>query len=315
MAGRPCEDARMGLPSPELVKWVARALSEVDETGGLSRLELYHAIDGEGIERLQVFRIDTEETPTAERLAEDIMATAELDADSRTMELKQRYEIRSFIGDNAENESIFGFIITPTSRAGMPHGSSTHAPNERGLIGQMMTHDERNHQLMISSAEATIGRLTREVMNKDKIISAQQELTIKVHELVQKLQDRTHERDLERAEQTQSAKRWDDFMGLIMTMVPLVMAKVLGPKAEAIAAPALPQKAARDESTMQFLQTIRPDQFNKILSVLETTQQIGLVQLLQSYAKESEQREASKPEVLKNGSAKIEEKKPEDPPS
>jgi hypothetical protein len=306
---------RMGIPSTELVKWVARALAEVDETGGLSRLELYHAIDGEGIERLAVFRIDQEDTPTADRLAEDIMATAEQDAESRTMELRQRYELRSFIGDNAENEGIFGFIVTPTSRAGMPHGSSTHAPNERGLIGQMMTHDERNHQLMISSAEATITRLTREVMNKEKIISGQQDNSIKVYELLQQLMDKKQERDLQLAEHTQSAKRWDDFMALVMAMMPLVMAKFLGPKAEGVAAPSLPAKAARDESMMQFVQTVRPDQLPKILSVLDTTQQISLITLLQNFAKESEQRDAQKPEVLRNGSQKVEEEKPEGSPS
>lgn len=291
----------MSLPSSDLTKWVASALIEVTENGGLSRLELYHAIEGEGIERLQIVRLGGDDARSAEEISDQLWSYAELDAENRTLELRQRYEVRSYIGESEENEAIFGFVVSPSSRVGMPHGSSSHGPTEKGVVGQFMVHDERMHTLMMQFSEATAARLMRENERKDRQIEGHQKNAIHLQELLQNLMDRQHERDLERAQSQQSARRTDDFMGLIMTMVPLITAKLLGPKGEGIVVPSLPARAARDESVMQFMHTLRSDQFHSILSTLDTNQQISLLQLAQDFAKESEKRDQQKPEVLKNG--------------
>jgi hypothetical protein len=304
----------MGLPAQELTKWVANALTEVTEDGGLSRLELYHAIEGEGLERLQVIRLDADNQLSAEEISERLWTLAEMDAENRTMELRQRYEVRSYIGTNEDQESLCGFVISPTSRVGMPHGSSSTPPTERGTIAHFMSHDERMHTLMVQYSESTAARLMRENKHQADVIQKQNDNAMKVYELVQNLMDKQTERDIERAKATQSARRLDDFMGLLLTITPLIAAKYLGPKAEALASPSLPAKAARDESVMQFLSTLRSDQFATILSALDTSQQISLVHLAKDFALESEKRDAHKPEVLKNGHSPTQEEK-QDPPS
>lgn len=216
----------MTVISEDVSKWIAREMSDITEEGTISRIELHHTIEGEGGERLKVFRNLSD--LTADSLSDDVWAIAEKDAQTRAHDMPQRYVLMSFRGEEeGEPEAMHAFIIKGSVLSTV-FGSSTDPPTAAGRQAQDMRHSESMHRLMVTFAEGTAGRLARDLERENRMRIAAEETNRKMMETYQTLLDRQQERDLERAEATQRAKQMDSLMGTVLSLGTLMAAKYLG---------------------------------------------------------------------------------------
>src|SRR3972149_10661150 len=114
----------MSVPEPNLIKWIAAQLSDITGDGTFSRLELWHAIEGEGGERLRV--VDELGDSDADTLAEGIWGICEHDAATRTYDVPQRYVVMAFRQNDAESEPSdrYPFLIQGRSPSPIMGGNT-----------------------------------------------------------------------------------------------------------------------------------------------------------------------------------------------
>lgn len=281
----------------DLLKWLKRQILDIhvgdEEPQPLCRLDLVHTIEGEGFEKLETMRV-TDDTDI-ETVSKEIYDAAEHDASTRTSGSLQRYVVLAFrdSSERALHESSHSFVIR-TNTAKLLMGGDSEPPTEKGAVAHYMRHDENMHRLMMSTNEALFGRvaseLTRETGRREKAEARVDEM--KEHE--QELLDRKFERELARARELQQAKFFAELTGLVTTVAPLVLGRLLAGK-ESVMAP-----NARDLAIQQFLKTIDATQFKGIMEALKPPQQIALMEVYQSYAESVKVAEAKKEEILRD---------------
>ena len=281
----------------DLLKWLKRQKLDIhmpdEEPTPLCRLDLVHTIEGEGFEKLETFRVTDDSDP--ETLTNEIFGAAEHDASTRSTGNQQRYVVLAFrdTSERAQHNSSHSFVVQ-SSNARSLIGGDTLAPTEKGIQAQFMRHEENMHRLMFQSAEATVGRLAGELKREtDRRIEAEAR-NDKLKEREEELLDRKYERELGRAMKLQQAKFFTELGGIVTSMLPLVMGRLLAGK-EAVVAP-----NARDLAIQNFLKTLEPTQFEGIVKALKPPQQIALMELYMSYAETVKAEEAKKEEILRD---------------
>lgn len=217
----------MSMPPQDLVKWCQKVKIEITEEGGISRVELWHSVEGEGGDRLATLKNLGEHTE--EDLAEALWSAAEVDAKTRTINTVQRYSCMAFMEEAADDlpEQTFPF----TMRGGMPNdllGDDSEPATAAGRMKMDMRHNEALHRLLVQQSELTVGRLARDYREERNARIAAENKQLEIITLYQQLLDKKHERELEIAQQQQSAKREDQLYGMLMALAPIVLMKVVG---------------------------------------------------------------------------------------
>lgn len=290
----------MSMPPNDLIKWCKQILMEVQEDGGTERVELWHHVEGEGGDRLHIFKNLSEHQP--EDLAEAIWEAADGDRKTRSAGMIQRYAAQAFAGaDDSDGipEYMHAFIMTGGAAANM-FGDDTEPSTPAGQAKQGMRLVEQLHKMLMQQTEMTAGRLARDYREeRDARIKAENKL-LEGFELYQKLLDKTHERDLERAEQVQNAKRTDQFMGLLMSVAPIVLMRFLPAQGGSASGPAAPDGSSSPATTGstigplisgsprsialgRILLSIPRESAQTLLGSLSQMTQIAVMQLVASY--------------------------------
>lgn len=290
----------MSMPPNDLIKWTKKILMEVQEDGGTERVELWHQIGDDGGERLHIFKNLSEHQP--EDLAEAIWENAQGDAKTRTVGMMQRYAAQAFAGgddDDGIPSYMHSFVMTGGAVSNV-FGDDSDPATPAGQTKQGMRLVEQLHKMLMQQTEMTAGRLARDYREeRDARIKAENKL-LEGFELYQKLLDKTHERDLERAEQVQNAKRTDQFMGLLMSVAPIVLMKFLPQGQPGIPSPAggegsgspptphgtigpLVSGSPRSIALGRILLSIPRESAQALLGSLSQLTQIAVMQLVASY--------------------------------
>lgn len=278
--------------SDDVSKWVAREMTDITEDGSVSRIELHHTIEGEGSERLRVYRslADT----TADDLAEDIFSIAEKDAQTRANDMPQRYVLMSFRddpeeGDADQPDAMHAFVLKGSILATIM-GSSTDPPTPAGRQSQDMRHSEALHRLMMQFAEGTAGRLARELDRESKARQHAEDKSFKTIELYEQLLDKKQERELQQAEAQQKARQMDALVNVAISLGTLMMAKFLGAPADAVqkaqeAAGGPPALSGSSRSSVvgKFLTSLTPDEGMGIFGALKASNKLLVQELYKSY--------------------------------
>ncbi len=296
----------MSAPSNDLIKFVNKILTEVEQEAGVARVELFHTIEGEGADRITTLKNLSEST--AEMLTEAVWDAAEGDAKTRTAGMIQRYAVHAFSGAEDSDgmpEHTFAFTLTGGLRDGMFDADSEPA-TPAGRLKQDMRHTENLHRMLIQQTEYTAGRLARDYDFERKARLESENRYVEVAKLHQDLLDRQHERDMSRAKEVQSAQRTDQVLGLLMSMAPLILMKFMPqlspPSGGAGSAPAgslpgIPMGEPEQQSGMgsilsgnprsialgQILLSIPKEKAMQLISSLSQFTQIAVMQLIQSY--------------------------------
>lgn len=286
----------MGQPDSKLVDWLKFTLN-LTEGGAITRFDLYHTVDGgEGTELLGRFPVrDASEFDMAQTLWDK----AEGDAETRMTGRMQRYVALAYRGDEEQSESSHPFIMN--GRARLELGGDTESATPSGHLAQLMRHDERMHGMIMQVTETTTGRLIRDLEAERARRIQLEDRQMKTYEMMEELTDKKHERDMEMRKIDASQQRHEQLMGMLMSMAPLVISKVLGPGAGVAigAAAQLPAAGGRDESVHQFFKSLDEKEVMHIVSGLSTEKQIVAMEIFKAHMEEEERRNEPAPKQLR----------------
>lgn len=285
-------------PPEDLTTWFRGRLNTdvVEEEGIINRLELYHAVEGEGGEILGSVRVS--DNSDHHDISQEIWDMAEQDSTTRVSGMIQRYVVIAYRAGGDDPDCRRAFTLTGKAMSNLL-GGETEGPTSAGHLGQLMRHNEKTTAMLNQQTEIMSGRLIRELETERKRRMTLEDREMDRVEAIQDLSDRKHERDMEIARELKRQERHDEMMGMVLAMAPLVMSKFLG---GAPTSPQLPAAGARDESTHQFLKSLTQEEAMNIIGVLPPAKQMVLMEMYKTHQeaeaakiKAQEERSASSP--------------------
>jgi len=292
----------MSTAENQFCTWVGRRASDITEDGGISHFTCFHD-SGDGYERLGAHRspsVDHEEE--AADVAQILWDMAEKDASTRLGTNTERYVVIAYrdVGGTEEEDSQYSFTLHGRNRRLSAIGDSEPA-TEKGVLGQQMRVIGELHKLLADVNQSTNQQLTSENARLANRLKSEEEMRLKSFEIMQDLMDRKQDRDLNRAEAEQRAKRVDQVAEFALSMMPLMMAKFFGTSAGTFGnLPAGVGNAARDQSVAKVIKALSEDEVAKIAEHLEPPNRLAFFELYQSYATDLKKAEKEKPPELQD---------------
>jgi len=272
----------------KLVKWL-----ELEMITGepVNRFELFHAVEGEGAERCQVF--PTEESMNLAELAQQIWDVAETDAETRTAGMPQRYVLWSYHGEAMEPQSQHPFTLRGRAAGALMTSSQDSEPaTDRGERAQQMRQLENQHRMIMLMADSTAGRLVTELQREQARREAAETRMMEITRREQDLLDRKAERDLAVAKEESRQAVIHDLARSVMSFVPLLAAKFLagtGP----IAGTA--NGAARDQAVGRVLKNLSTEEIEGVMSNIKDKNKLAFIELYKSYRDDDAKEQEKKP--------------------
>lgn len=289
----------MSAPSFGLVKWLARYLSDVTEDGVIARFELFHTIEGEHADRLDLWRNSVDDPRDPQELAQEIQDAAERDVQSRISGQPQRYAVYAFRADHEENEGQTSFLVRPSLHQSR-YGEDSEPPTEKGVIAHFMRQNENMHRLMIGSQQATVGQLTSDLERERGARQKSEDLHWSMFEKYQKLLDKEHERRIAEAKELMKARRLDEMLGVATALLPIVVTKLMGsvnqtpaPVAATVQTPAAPALTAaypidsKDAAIREFFAGLSEVEISGVLGSLSGPNQLAIAELHRAFSGEA----------------------------
>ena len=214
-------------PNKNLESWVSRLARDLTPDGGITRIELWHAIEGEGGERL--LTIDMNDRPEDEDPADmtlEIWTAAYEDSCTRSEGTTQRYVVKAFRGSDTICEESKNFLIQGTAVTSLI-GSGSEPPTPRGLLSQEMRHSGDLHAMVIRMSEAVAGQTAQMLQGERRENQDLRRQLSRVFELEQELLDRQEERQMRREEREESRERMNKLFELGSSLLPMLVTKFL----------------------------------------------------------------------------------------
>jgi len=166
----------------------------------------------------------------------------------------------------------------------------TEAPTERGIVQQLMRHNEANARVMTMGMAEVVRQQNRMI---ERIANQNDSLMDKhfnVLDLYEKMMMAESGREIEKLRVTSEIQRTETVVEKFLQLAPAVVNRLGGKKM-------LPEKASPAEMmVMSFVQSLRPDQMGEILTKLDPEQQMIIMELIQNQQarEDSDKAEAKK---------------------
>jgi hypothetical protein len=223
-------------PDQRLLEFIRKFRVDLTAEGTITRLELYHSIEGSTGERLATFEMaDRDDDEDPDDLAQEIWDEAEEDASTRPTGSVERYVIQAFRGDTREPDEQKAF----TTRGKLVNaltGNSSEPPTERGMIMAENRRTNDLHALVVRMCEATAGSAAIQLQREREENNRLREVAFEYEKLRQQLLDRSVDRELQREEAKASQSQNQMLIGTLIQLAPIVLSRLL-------AAPAPPGSA------------------------------------------------------------------------
>jgi len=296
----------MSAPSFGLVKWLTRQLSDITEDGCIVRFELFHTIEGEHADRLELWRNSADDPRDPQELGQEIQDAADRDVQSRISGQPQRYAVYAFRAESEEHEGQMSFLVRPTLHQSR-YGEDSEPPTEKGVIAHFMRQNENMHRLMIGSQQATVGQLTSDLERERAARQKSEDLHWAMFDKYQKLLDKEHERRIAEAKELMKARRLDEMLGVATALLPIVITKLVGavnpqPATPTAAAPLAPGQPAslvpparavgypvdpKDAAIRLFFANLSEVEISGVLGSLSGPNQLALAELHRAFSEEA----------------------------
>jgi hypothetical protein len=273
-------------PTEQVTSWIRSRLNDLTDEGSITRIDLHHAVEGEGSEMMCAVRVSDDADPFD--VAQEIWDAADADTQTRMSGRMQRYVMLAYRGDAEQPDARMPFLLNGQAQTNLM-GGDTEGASATGHMGQLMRHTERLHTSIMQLTEMTAGRLARDLEAERKIRLKLEDERSKSIEAIQDLADRKHERDLENKREAAKAVRHDQILALLMSMAPLMASKFL----QAPTGPQLPAAGARDETVHQLLKNLTEDEAMKVMSALKPQNQLVLMELYKAHKEMEEDKDKS----------------------
>lgn len=278
----------MTVADPTIIKWLNRQSADLTEEGAITLYELYHAVTGENPERLERFPASDDN----EELSHSIWSIAEHDASTRTSGRVQRYLICAY--RDKENEPSSSHPFKVMGKAVNILSDDSDPASEKGALGAVMSQNKALHNTLMQLTEATSGRLARDLEVERRKREALETRLMEQFEKIQSIEDRAHERELEKARELRSAQRHEQIMGMLVSVAPAMLSRIIGSNSAGAS-------MMRDESLGQFLKNISAEEMGAVMNALKTPNRIALLELYAAHRDKFEAEEKDKPKILREG--------------
>lgn len=218
----------------------------------------------------------------AAQFAEQVLQRAQDDADGNGPVL-QRYCIYAFVKGANTPSGRFIFRLKGEADLDLDDESGEEAPTSKGLLSQLMRHNEVMTRLATQSATALTNVMVRQMEATNRTNEHLLEERTKMFRSLEEAKSDEHGRNMELLLTEGESNRKDQMFQKLMGLVPLVMNKMLGAKL-------LPDK--NDPLMMllePFIGSMTSEQFQAIQQTLNPEQTMMFVELLQAFQKKKEQ--------------------------
>lgn len=161
--------------------------------------------------------------------------------------------------------------------------------NEGGLVAQSMRHSEALVSMVVKNIAPMLHAQTAVIERLDKRAEAQDAASLKMFELLNDLDDRKAQREHESAKLAASLNMKKEAFSKVQGYVPLLLDAVMGkdPKGS---------KATSSILADELFQSVRPEQLQQLLGMLDADQRLKVLALFKRYL---EQVDAEKPKEEK----------------
>lgn len=245
-------------PNQKLLEWVRKFRADLTADGTITRIELYHSVDGEMGERLGTFEMaDRDDDEDPDDLAQEIWNECEEDASTRPSGSYQRYTVQAFRGDTREPDEQKSFTTSGKLSTALT-GNGSEPPTARGELAQSMRERGDLHALVVRLCEATSGSAAIQLEREREENQRLREVGFEYEKLRQQLLDKSLERELARKEADSSSEQMKMLFGMLLQLAPVVLSKIMAPPAPPgatlplqPAAPVVPAPVAAAASTSE----------------------------------------------------------------
>jgi hypothetical protein len=260
----------------KFVDWIRKEVSCITEEGGVRCFVLMRTVGGEWRARLMTFEYDPEQEQEHDEIAQTIWDAAEQDAETGDG-LPQSYAVVCFRKDE-QPYSQFPLTVTVASlRQAMLMGSESGGrANEAGVIGQQLRHTEALFRLFTVGSGDFNDRLLNENRRLHESLDKAQSRQIDLYELMETLNERKHERELEREQAARKAEQHEKLINMLMTFVPALLAQIMQSRMP------MAEKAFRDDAFINFLSNLDQEELAGAFRALSPSNQAALAELYKS---------------------------------
>lgn len=259
----------------DLERFLRKEIFAEREGKVISKFVLFHCPAGGKANEVETFKY--REGMTADELRpliDEVLSRAQSDADGAGG--VQRYLLRAFVKGDTSPVSRFSFRLRGSDEDFEEGNAFDDAPNAKGLLTQLMRHNEaimRSANTMMGTAVSMLARQAENANERLEAMTAQRSADF---ELMEKLRSGQHDRDMEMLQHEASEKRKEAMFEKFSILIPVVLNKLAGTKV-------VPSQDPAALMIKGFVDTLEPDQFNKILSALKPEQGIALIELVKSF--------------------------------
>lgn len=255
-----------------LASWIERISGTVDNgREPAEKLALRHVAGGRMAG--EVMRYSVPQGGSVDKIAElatQIIRDAEADSSSVSDCGAQSYVIVALDGDGAQ---VARHAIK-TSLVQDDTGTETEAPDARGMLAQLMRHNEareKMQQSMIGSVMHYLGTTIEKLSTQNEELLEQRAKMIEVTESILTQQ---HERDLLDKDHEMKQERISELMGNVRLLLPAIAARLSpGAKVDGV-------EPIRD-AVGSFVRSLKPEQMQAIQTILTPSQIGALMTLIQ----------------------------------
>lgn len=152
----------------------------------------------------------------------------------------------------------------------------------KGLLTQLMRHNEVNLRTAVSGADSTMRTMRRIIEVQAEQIQDAEKYRFKTMELVESLYSRKQQRELELMKEQNAEKRSDQLFEGVTMLAPFVVNRLAGKNL-------LPEpESLKLLSMRKMFESITGEQFEKIMGALDMQQKIAMMEMMNTFAAEEE---------------------------
>lgn len=262
----------MGLDRKKLEKFLRRQLTTTVDDNPVCRMTLRHAMGGNKAATV----LDLEVTPSDSAVELTSRFEEAANDDAEGLGGLQSYVLSSYftaIPDKIRERFSFRLAVQSEDDDTI---DQTEAPTERGIVQQLMRHNEANARVMTMGMAEVVRQQNRMIERLAGQNDSLMEKHFNVLELTETLLTAQSMREVEKMKVTSEIARTDAAIEKLLVLAPAVVNRLGGKKM-------LPEKATPEAMmVMDFVKSLRPDQMGAILEKLDPNQQLLVLELIQN---------------------------------
>ena len=262
----------------DLNQWIRKQLYVERDEGQPARFVLKHVGAGNKLGS-EVCAIAVPKNPAqrgddfVEATIGEIESTANQDAGG--LGGVQSYVVQAYFVGEDKPLARYTFKVQGADDDDEGGSMSSEPPNKVGITSQLMRHQEAIFRTAVMSNSQVVGTLMRQNQVLADMVEKFMQDRVQTIDVLEQMMSRKQERDLEVQRSTAKQAMLQDAFEKLMTLAPIVVAKIAGkgtmPGAE----------SALEVQIKGLLETITPDQFDALSGTLKPEQQMALAELYQ----------------------------------